>query len=105
MALSQNAAMASLPWWPLPSGSKNEGPMGSWTIASSANTDSQASLSRAATAARDRLPARCAGCSGLVIPMSVLPAGMDVGVGEPLERILLLLEWGVEAQAFEHPRD
>ncbi len=36
MALSQNAAMASLPWWPLPSGSKNDGPMGSCTIASSA---------------------------------------------------------------------
>src|SRR4051794_5011985 len=62
MARSQKAEIASRPRCPLPSGSKADGPMGSSTIASSVNTDSQASLSRAITASLERRPASCAGC-------------------------------------------
>src|ERR1039458_8204773 len=48
--------MAARPWWPLPSGSNAEGPMGSATKASSAKRSSQASRSPAVTAARERMP-------------------------------------------------
>src|ERR1700744_3813462 len=62
MAKSQKAEIASWPRCPLPSGSKADGPIGSSTTASSVNTFSQAALSLAITASRDRRPASCAGC-------------------------------------------
>src|SRR5437660_3414457 len=117
IALSQNAEMASRPRCPLPSGSKCEGPMGSSTTASSAKTASQAPLSLAATASRERLPAECAGDSVFMRRsssslrsassrrVSLLPTRVNVGVGEPLHRILLLLDRRVEAQAVENPGD
>src|SRR5690349_11184841 len=101
IAMSQKAEMASRPRWPLPSGSKWDGPMGSSTMASSANTASQASLSRAATASRERLPARCAGVSA----MSVLPSRVNVGVREALQRVLLLVQRRVGPEPVQEPRD
>src|ERR1700722_4886945 len=77
--------MAARPWWPLPSGSKAEGPMGSCTKASSANRLSQPSRSPAVTAARDLRPSSRAfrGASVISLPLSA-DLGDDV-VGEPLQ--------------------
>src|SRR5579872_7318488 len=92
--------MASLPRWPLPSGSKGEGPMGSWTRASSAKRSSQASRSRAWTAARERAPSSRAVSVSLAVsvmlrcPSPVLVSahlGDDV-VGESVQVVDLRLQ-------------
>src|ERR1700753_4242664 len=101
IAMSQNAEIASRPRWPLPSGSKCEGPTGSSTMPSSAKLATQASLSRAATASRDRLPARCAGESVI----SILPARVNVGVGPTLQRVLLFVQRRVGPETVQNPRD
>ena len=44
IAMSQNALTPSRPWWPLPSGSKKEGPTGSSMTASSAHRVSHSSF-------------------------------------------------------------
>src|ERR1019366_4305738 len=67
---SQNARRAAKrPWWPFPSGSNGDGPIGSWTTASSVK--SQPSRSLAYTAARDRLPnSRAVNASSVMNPRS-----------------------------------
>src|SRR5262249_45170388 len=61
--------MASMPRWPLPSGSNPDGPMGSSTTASLANSESQPSRSPLSTAVIDRTDMSRAGCDGyLSIP-------------------------------------
>src|SRR5690606_376323 len=113
IALSQNAEIASGPRCPLPSGSKPEGPIGSSTIPSGANSASQASLSRARTAACEARPAARAGCSSLLMSFlstSVLVARsgdrvLDVLVGEFARPVLLRLDITVESDTGSQPGD
>src|ERR1700730_8109147 len=52
------------------------------------------------------LPPRESACRPGALPYrSLLPPGVNVGVGEPPEAILLLLQRGVEAQPVEDPGD
>src|SRR3954451_13450407 len=56
--------MASMPRWPLPSGSKDDTPIGSSTTPSSAKSTSQPSRSPLSTAVTDRTDMSRAGCGG-----------------------------------------
>src|SRR3954470_20214061 len=118
MARYQKREIEARPRCPLHSGLNAEGRMGSSTTASSVNTASQASLSRAPTASRDRRPASWAGwadvtgsmvatrCTRLAPRLRsplVLPTGVNVGVGVALHRVLLLVQWRVEGQPVENP--
>src|ERR1035437_6018796 len=91
--MSQNVAMPSLPWCPLASGSKCEGPTGSSTTAFSANSASHSSFARRRTASMERWDARRAGCSDI---------GHD-GVGELLQGVLLGGQLSVEGDAVKGP--
>ena len=70
--------MASFPRWPLASGSKGDGPIGSCTSASSAKRANHPSRSRACTAARERMPSSLAVVfSAMVSPLVLIgPAGV-----------------------------
>src|SRR3974390_2552522 len=85
--------MASMPRWPLPSGSNGEGPIGSCTRASEANSASQPSRSRSWTAARERIPSSRAlsGSSVMWSPSPSADLGDDVG-GEATQVVDLRLQ-------------
>src|SRR5215469_10286380 len=89
--------MASLPRWPLPSGSKGDGPMGSWTRASSAKRSSQPSRSLAWTAARERAPSSRAVRVSLAVSVMVAVSSLsahfrDDIVGEAAQVVDLRLQ-------------
>src|SRR5882757_6609236 len=104
--VSQNAEIAAWPRRPLPSGSNSDGPTGSSTTASGANSANHSSFAPRDTASMDRRDASRARwlCSGADQSTFMPSHPVDDLVGEPLEAVLLVAQLVAEPDAVQHPR-